>query len=62
MSLKKGITTLEESPQSIGRKAINNIIALTTCKPKLSTILAKFIASSCIRCEAPSTFASTALQ
>ena len=33
----------------IGRKAIKSIIALTICKPKLSTIFAKFIASSCIR-------------
>ena len=46
ISLKKGITTLEDKPHKIGMKAINNIIALTTCKPKLSTILAKFIASS----------------
>ena len=62
LSLKKGITTLDESPHKIGKKAINNIIALTTCKPKLSTIFAKFIQSSWILCEAPSTLASTALQ
>ena len=62
ISLKKGITTFDERPQSIGRNAINNMIALTTCNPRLSTIFAKFIASSWIRCEAPSTLASTARQ
>ena len=46
ISLKKGITTLDERPHKIGKNAINNIIALTTCNPKLSTIFAKFIASS----------------
>ena len=62
ISLKKGITTFDERPHRIGRKAIRSIIALTICKPKLSTIFAKFIASSCIRGDAPSTFASVALQ
>ena len=61
-SLKKGITTFEERPHRIGINAIKSMIARTTCNPKLSTIFAKFIASSCILCEAPSTFASTALQ
>ena len=62
LALKKGITTLEDNPHSIGIKAINNIRALIICNPILSTILAKFIQSSCIRCDAPSTFASTSFQ
>ena len=60
--LDQGITTFDESPQRIGMKAISNIIALIICKPMLSTILAKFMQSSCILCDAPSTLASIFFQ
>ena len=60
--LKYGTTTFVDKPQSIGINAINNIIALIICSPILSTILAKFIQSSCILWDAPSTFASIAFQ
>ena len=46
ISLKKGITTFEDSPHKIGRKAIKSIIARTICSPKLSTILAKLAKSN----------------
>ena len=48
IGIGKGTVTLEDKTHKIGIKAINVIIAFTTCKPIDSTIFAKFIQSSCI--------------
>ena len=46
ISLSIGISTLSLKPHKIGIKAINVIIALITCKPNDSIILANLLQSS----------------
>ena len=48
ISLKIGISTLSLRPHKIGINAIKVIIALITCKPNDSIILANLLQSSCI--------------
>ena len=52
---KKSISTFEDSDHSIGVNAIQGIIALTTWRPRLSTIFANLIVSSCSLWAEPST-------